>query len=265
MQTMARQASYGWTLITVSVALMVAFSSAAADLTVGGGWNTFSPTTDAKAQVSLSADLDVQTEPEQLALANSLSPLSGSALTIGYTLPAFGTFIVDVTAASDLEAGAMAHSLSQAEPIDVYGAYSTSFLGGEVGVFGGYSDSRSAFNLETTTTSMLGASFGYAGFYLRGAYEASGPDGLLDGRRAWQAGLGYGSDDFDLRVTYVQSAFQQGSPTELEGKQWMIGGLVQLTPSILLNANAFVIDRELVMPTVELPGSGARVGVQLRF
>ena len=51
----------------------------------------------------------------------------------------------------------------------------------------------------------------------------------------------------------------------LEGKQWMIGGLVQLTPSILLNANAFYIDRELTMPTVEPPGAGARVGLQLRF
>jgi len=100
---------------------------------------------------------------------------------------------------------------------------------------------------------------------LRGAYQDAGPDGLLDGRRAWQAGLGYGSDDFDLRVTYVQSAFLQGSPTELEGKQWMIGGLVQVTPSILLNANAFYIDRETIMPTVEPPGTGARVGLRLRF
>ncbi|MGY8963907.1 MAG: hypothetical protein ACKVKT_10155, partial [Rhodospirillales bacterium] len=84
-------------------------------------------------------------------------------------------------------------------------------------------------------------------------------------RRAWQAGLGYGSGDFDFRLTYVESAFVQGSPTELEGKQWMIGGLMQVTPSILLNANAFIVDRELTMPTVEPPGTGARVGLQLRF
>ena len=45
----------------------------------------------------------------------------------------------------------------------------------------------------------------------------------------------------------------------------MIGGMVQLTPSILLNANAFFVDREIAMPTVEPPGAGARVGLQLRF
>ncbi len=262
---MARPSIFRFSLITASAAAFLASTAYASDLTVGGGWGPLDQQDPTEQQSSLAEDLAVQAEDMPLALATSTNALSDSALTIGYTLPALGTFTVDVSSADVLPSETVATSLSRTDEVDVYGAYSTSLLGGEVGVFGGYTDSRSAFTLEPTISRTVGASVGYAGFYLRGAYEDAGPDGLLEGRRAWQAGLGYGSDDFDVRVTYVQSAFLQGSPTELEGKQWMIGGLVQLTPSILLNANAFIIDRELVVPTVEPPGAGARVGVQLRF
>ena len=255
--------SRSW-LSAFTVAVLFAAPAAATDWTVGGAWGALDQSAT-PVEEPQTDDTSSDSSVIPLALTDSSSILSDSTLTIGYTLTAFGSFTLDVDSADPVLLEQSGVPLTRDEPIDVYGAYSTSLLGGEVGVFGGYTDSRSAFTLEPTISRTVGASVGYAGFYLRGAYEDAGPDGLLEGRRAWQAGLGYGSDDFDVRVTYVQSAFLQGGPTELEGKQWMIGGLVQLTPSILLNANAFYIDRELTMPTVEPPGAGARVGLQLRF
>lgn len=235
----------------------------ASDWSIGGAWGTLGQTGESTA-VETQVDTSDTPDVASLAFAAPSTTRTESALTIGYALPAFGASAIS-TDLAELDWDDTASVSERSQPVDVYGTYSTSVLGGEVGVFGGVADSRSAFSMEPTTSRTVGASVGYAGFYLRGAYQDAGPDGLLDGRRAWQAGLGYGSDDFDLRVTYVQSEFLQGSPTELEGKQWMIGGLVQLTPSILLNANAFYIDREMIMPTVEPPGTGARVGLQLRF
>ena len=251
-------------LSSFTAAALFAAPAWATDWTVGGVWGALDESAGSVDE-SQADDGSAETPVVPLALSESSAILTASALTIGYALPAFGSFTLDVDSADPIALEQSGVSLTRDEPIDVYGAYSTSLFGGEVGVFGGYTDSRSALTLEPTISRTVGASVGFAGFYLRGAYEDAGPDGLLEGRRAWQAGLGYGSDDFDVRVTYVQSAFLQGSPTELEGKQWMIGGLVQLTPSVMLNANAFFIDREEFMPLVEPPGAGARVGVQLRF
>lgn len=256
------------TVAVASVVALCAFgpahSASATDFAVGGAWGVLENSaiavsavdqTDATADdlefpVSFTAPSDTLTNPE---------------LTIGYTLPAFGTFTLNADVSENPWFSDLNATPDNIADTEGYGSFATSVFGGQVGVFGGMTDQQSAFALETTTSRTIGASVGYAGFYLRGAYQDAGPDAFLEGRRAWQAGLGFGSGDFDVRVTYVQSAFAQGGPTELEGKQWMIGGLVQLTPSILLNANAFYIDRELAMPTVEPPGTGARVGVQLRF
>lgn len=250
------------TVVIAAVAVLCAPGAAlATDLSVGGAWGALEDGAIAVAEteattealefpVSFTAPADTLTNPE---------------LTIGYSLPAFGTFTLNAEEPALDWSRALSSSSDSGQAIDGYGSFATSVFGGQVGVFGGMTDQQSAFALETTTSRTIGASLGYAGFYLRGAYQDAGPDVFLQGRSAWQAGLGFGSGDFDVRVTYVQSAFAQGGPTELEGKQWMIGGLVQLTPSILLNANAFIIDRELTMPTVEPPGTGARVGVQLRF
>lgn len=244
------------------LAVLLSGQAHAVDFAVGGAWgnleeNAVTPEApDVKADsllelpVSFTAPADTLTTPE---------------LTIGYTLPAFGTFTLNADDPAFGLSDGLPSSADTSVNAEGYGSFATSVFGGQVGVFGGMTDEQSAFALETTTSRTIGASVGYAGFYLRGAYQDAGPDAFLEGRRAWQAGLGFGSGDFDVRVTYVQSAFAQGGPTELEGKQWMIGGLVQLTPSILLNANAFIIDRELAMPTVEPLGTGARVGVQLRF
>jgi hypothetical protein len=241
-------------------ALLFMAPAQATEFSIGGAWDlledkTFAPIEaptprDSNLPVSFTAQSDVLTNAE---------------LTIGYTMPALGSFALDVDHVPESWTEP-SNSLTQWTPnSDVYGSYATSFLGGQFGVFGGVTDQHSAFSLAQTTSRTFGAAVGYAGFYVRGAYQDAGPDGLLDSRRAWQAGLGYGSDAFDVRLTYVESQFIQGSPTEIEGKQWMIGGMVQLTPSILLNANAFFVDREIAMPTVEPPGAGARVGLQLRF
>ena len=230
---------------------------------VGGAWgamddNGMVPTEvfgatgreSAELPVSFTAGIDVVTDTD---------------LTIGQPLPVFSLVTLDVDGGHQYWGGAATRHSQWMSGDSASGSYVTSFMSGHLGVFGGVKDRKSAFSMGLTTSRTVGASLGYAGFYLQGAYQDAGPDGLLDGRRAWQAGLGYGSGDFDFRLTYVESAFVQGSPTELEGKQWMIGGLMQVTPSILLNANAFIVDRELTMPTVEPPGTGARVGLQLRF
>lgn len=233
----------------------------ATELSVGGAWGVLEDNAVALGET------DTTLEPLDLPVSFTAptDTLTNPDLTIGYSLPAFGTFNLNADEPDSSWSNNINSSNDSALDTDAYGSFATSVFGGQVGLFGGMTDQQNAFALETTTSRTIGASVGYAGFYLRGAYQDAGPDAFLEGRRAWQAGLGFGSGDFDVRVTYVQSAFAQGGPTELEGKQWMIGGLVQLTPSILLNANAFYIDRELAMPTVEPPGTGARVGVQLRF
>lgn len=243
--------------------VLLSTSSQATDLFVGGAWDGL------ENNGLVSTDLLSNRETEAIDLPVSFTAgvdvLRDSGLTIDYTVPALGMTALDIdysVSAWD-ETSASFANVSNTE--DTYGSYATSFMGGQFGVFGGVKDQQSTFSMELTTSRTVGASLGYGGFYLSGVYQDAGPDGLLDGRRAWQAGLGYGSGDFDVRLTYVESAFMQGSPTELEGKQWMIGGLMQVTPSILLNANAYIVDRELAMPTVEPPGTGARVGVQLRF
>ncbi|MEQ8507940.1 MAG: hypothetical protein RIB43_02980 [Rhodospirillaceae bacterium] len=243
-------------------------SAQATEFTVGGAWDVVAeplvPETFIEESHYSTTDLKATT-PLPVSFTTETDILTGTDLTIGYTMPALGTFTVD---ADDPRSGVTSlgvNSYNRLIDQETYGSYATSFLGGQFGVFGGVTDQHSAFALEQTTSRTVGAAVGYAGFYIRGAYQAAGSDGLIDGRRAWQAGLGYGSGAFDVRVTYVESAFTQGSPTELEGKQWMIGGLVQITPTLLLNANAFYVDREVAMPTVEPPGTGARVGVQLRF
>ncbi|MEQ9111825.1 MAG: hypothetical protein RIF37_03280 [Rhodospirillaceae bacterium] len=242
-------------------------SAHATEFTVGGAWDVVAeplvPETFIEESHYSTTDLKATT-PLPVSFTTETDILTGTDLTIGYTMPALGTFTVDADGQRE-GFPSQVNGLNRLIEQETYGSYATSFLGGQLGVFGGVTDQQSAFALEQTTSRTVGAALGYAGFYIRGAYQAAGSDGLIDGRRAWQAGLGYGSGAFDVRVTYVESAFTQGSPTELEGKQWMIGGLVQITPTLLLNANAFYVDREVAMPTVEPPGTGARVGVQLRF
>lgn len=250
--------------IAAAAILCLTGAAGATDLSIGGAWGAL----ENAAITEMTVDqTDATAKALELPVSFTAPPdtLTNTELTIGYTLPAFGTFTLNAEEPTSLWSNSLTASNDQVLETEGYGSFATSVFGGQVGVFGGMTDQQSAFALDTTTSRTIGASVGYAGFYLRGAYQDTGPDAFLESRRAWQAGLGFGSGDFDVRVTYVQSAFAQGGPTELEGKQWMIGGLVQLTPSILLNANAFYIDRELAMPTVEPPGTGARVGVQLRF
>lgn len=247
-----------------AVAVLLAVSPAlATDFFMGGAWDALDENGRVPTEIFSQTDIEGQELP--VSFAAGVDVVTDTDLTIGYTLPALAIFGLDLEASSETWTDSSASLAQLVIDEESYGSYITSFMGGQFGVFGGVKDEQSAFAMELTTSRTVGASVGYAGFYVRGAYQDSGPDGLLDGRRAWQAGFGYGSSDFEVRLTYVESAFVQGSPAELEGKQWMIGGLVQVTPSILLNANAYIVDHELAMPTVEPPGTGARVGVQLRF
>ncbi len=249
--------------LVAMLSVLITSPSQATDFFVGGAWSAMDDNGMVSTEIFSAPSREAVELPVSFTVG--IDVVADTDLTIGQSLPALSLVTLDVDGASQYWNDAPSR-LSQTTSTDnASGSYATSFMGGQFGVFGGVKDQQSAFSMELTTSRTVGASVGYAGFYLRGAYQDAGPDGLLDGRRAWQAGLGYGSGDFDVRLTYVESAFVQGSPTELEGKQWMIGGLMQVTPSILLNANAFIVDRELTMPTVEPPGTGARVGLQLRF
>lgn len=241
----------------------------AAELVVGGAWAELD---SAPSSASSTSDSRLIAERGDLTLDVPVSFVTDSNLvaatdlTIGYTLPAFGVFNVSAPATvNELGPFQSQSRLAGLRNQDVQGQYATTLFGSQIGVFGEVTDQPTAFALEPQTSRKVGASVGYGGFYLSGAFQSAGSDGLIDSRRAWQAGFGYGSSAFDVRLTYAESDFAQTGLMELEGKQWMIGGLVQLTPSILLDANAFYVDREQVVPTVEPPGTGARVGVRLRF
>ncbi len=233
----------------------------AAELVVGGAWAEAEPADRLASSQNEDLVLDV---PVSFVADSEL--LTATDLTIGYTLPAFGVFSVSApTSGEEITLLQAPSRLTDVSGQDVQGQYATTLFGSQIGVFGEVVDQPTAFALEPQTSRTVGASVGYGGFYLSGAFQSAGSDGLIESRRAWQAGFGYGSTAFDVRLTYAESDYAQTGLMELEGKQWMIGGLVQLTPSILLDANAFYVDREQIVPTVEPPGTGARVGVRLRF
>jgi len=249
---------------SVVIAALSVATAQASDWSVGGAWSALGGDDISAGNGTGPVASDYKTV-ESSSFALPLMTINEPGLAISPTLPVIGAFAINKDASKLARDDTFGSVVDGGQLFNIQGTYTKSVLGGELGVFGSVADSYSPFSMEATTSRTVGASLAYAGFYLRGVYQDASSDGFLESRRAWQAGLGYGSDEFDLRVTYVQSASLQGRLTELEGKQWMIGGLVPLTPSILLNANAFYIDREYIVPTLEPPGAGARVGLELRF
>jgi hypothetical protein len=204
--------------------------------------------------------------------------LSGAAttsdpnLTIGALTPVYGMITLPVSAGDP--AGLLLGGAALGQ--DFAARYSTSIYGGELGVFARVADRPIFLSTDSTTAFNLGASVGYAGFYFQGAYTGLNDNGLLRSLQSWeswQAGLGFGGNAFDVRLTY---AMGQATPAfagrSFDNSQWMLGGIYQLTPGIRFNADAFTGSR-LVSPGVASAapgasapqGTGARVGVQLKF
>ncbi len=190
------------------------------------------------------------------------SPVSAfpGGMTIGYLTPAYGEVTLNVSPSGQL----MARSLSS----DLMSI-------GRVGVFGGYEERPSALALSPTTSWNFGASVGYAGFYLRGGVNEAAPIGPLVGTQGVQAGFGYEIGALDLRMTYLTSQRiglgLSPAEREMDSQQWSIGGIYQITSRIRLNADAFYgVEPKNAAPVAASPlnappGTGARVGVELRF
>lgn len=189
-----------------------------------------------------------------------------NSLTIGYLTPAFGSGTLGV--------GSVTRTLNSGSAwAPAFEGYSAPVLTGRVGIFGARDEHQSALALTPATSWNFGATVGYAGFYVRGGVNETAPVGPLLGLQGLQAGFGYEIGSFDFRLTYLAS---QGigltTEREIDNRQWSIGGIYQITPRIRLNADAFYGSANenrnsslAVMPSAAPPGTGARVGVELRF
>lgn len=233
----------------------------------------------ALAQPAGAADTPAAATPD----ANPLGPtfvnadfVSGAAiLTLGSLSPTFGAVSVGISpTTSALIASPYASGRGGQ---DISAGYATDLYGSQVGIFGGYAGRPAQFAAEPSTAWNLGASVGYAGFYVRGAFTDVVERGLVDTWQSKQLGVGYGTGNLDLRLTYVESDAGHSvvqSIGGLDASQWMIGGMYKVSPRIRVNADAFygtrdtatIYGRLSATPGATAPqGTGARVGVQLRF
>ena len=195
--------------------------------------------------------------------------------TVGYLTPsmrsvAFGALPGEPTSLNGATGG-----LVLADAFDIAGKYTADLYGGRIGFYGGYADRPSTLALTPDTAWNFGALVGYAGFYVRGGISDMTTVGYVQDVEGWEAGFGYETGNLDLRLTYAasQSVGELGAvERQLDSKQWTLGGDYQVTPRLRLNANAFYDIRDSgfavlsFVPTTAAPqGTGARVGVQLRF
>jgi len=193
-------------------------------------------------------------------LFSPVTAFPGGVLTIGYFTPAYGEVTLNVSPSGQLSARTLSSDLVSI---------------GRIGVFAGYDERPSVLALSPTTSWNFGASVGYAGFYVRGGVNEAAPIGPLLGTQGLQAGFGYEIGALDLRMTYLTSQHMGlgvgAAEREIDSQQWAIGGIYQITSRIRLNADAFYGVGETkgtpvaVSPLNAPPGTGARVGVELRF
>lgn len=234
--------------------------------------SVFKTTVSFCAAMAMMAGASLRAEEARLSSAqNQATPEAN--LTIGTVSPVYGMITLPVSS-KDYFSGAVLGS--EAFGQDVAARYSASIYGGEVGVFARFADRPMFLATDYSKAFNLGASVGYAGFYFQGAVSGLNENtivGNLQSSQSLQAGLGYGVGAFDVRVTY---AVGQSTPAfagrSFDNNQWMLGGIYQFAPGIRFNADAFKGTRLAVpggasaAPTASTPqGTGARVGVQLRF
>ena len=236
------------------------------------------------ANPTLSADIRAESAAELIApsseneISSTLTISAFESAVVGYLTPAnrsvaFGALPGEPFAGDVLNG--MSGGLALADAFDIAGKYTADLYGGRIGLYGGYADRPSTLSLVPDTAWNFGASVGFAGFYVRGGISDVTSVGYLQGIQGWEAGFGYETGNFDLRLTYAASQSAGDLDLvehQLDSKQWTLGGDYQITPRLRLNANAFYDMRNnglralSVVPTMATPqGTGARVGVQLRF
>ncbi|MHB1204243.1 MAG: hypothetical protein ACYCZX_01645 [Rhodospirillaceae bacterium] len=215
-------------------------------------------------------------EPAPVAApSTSLSSLfvsSMDALTIGIT-PAYGV----LGAALPVTARAAGGGMGIADISNFSSEFTTSISGGNVGLFGERAEMPTLFAPAPVSAWNMGGSLGYAGFYLRAGLSGTPALGPFQRTQGWQAGLGFASGGFDFRLTFLtaQTGNFSSGETEMESQRWTLGGIYRLSSSLRLNADAFYGLRDSrtgmfftpqpAAGTQAPPGTGARVGVQLRF
>ena len=155
--------------------------------------------------------------------------------------------------------------------------YKASVYGGNVGLFGERAELPNLFSPAPASAWNMGGSLGYAGFYLRAGLSGTPALGPIQRTQGWQAGLGFATGGFDLRLTFLtaQTGNFANGDSEMESQRWTLGGIYRLSSSLRLNADAFYGLRDSKTGTFFTPqpaagpqappGTGARVGVQLRF
>ncbi len=178
------------------------------------------------------------------------------------------------------ESSALLRASGMSSPRDFAASYKASLFGNSrLGVFGGYNSRANLFESAPTTGWNFGATVGYAGFYLRAGLSSDANQNsarlVNDVNRGWLAGFGYEFGSFDVRVTYMNAeSVGLANVNEPDNRMWMIGGIYQLTPRVRVNADAFTGGRDMrstanvvtaPSQTVAPQGTGARVGVQLKF
>jgi hypothetical protein len=218
------------------------------------------------AQTAVAAEKPQAGQPS----SSALSAFSTGMLTIGYLSPAFGSVTLGVSPATRSLGSGVATGMAQA--FDVGGRYSTTLPVGRIGIFGAYDERASLLSLAPATSWNFGASVGYAGFYVQGGVNATAPLGPLLGIQGLQAGFGYEIGSFDVRLTYLASQGLGLADRDIDSRQLMLGGIYQITPRIRVNADAFYGSMDthgaalaVQSPIATPPGTGARVGVELRF
>lgn len=194
------------------------------------------------------------TTPTYGAMTLGVSPVTGRPLSGMDTRSGFGTFLLQ-----NLDFGARMSS-----PVNI----------GTLGLFGGLNNRPSVLTLMPSTGWNFGASVGYAGFYVRGGVNEQSPAGPLLGIQGVQAGFGYEIGALDFRITYLTAqTVGLTAQRENENRQFSLGGIYQISPRVRVNADAFyglngtrnVSPLTVVAPQSAPPGTGARVGFELRF
>ncbi len=201
----------------------------------------------------------------------TLSVSARDTMTIGYLTPAYGPVTLGVSPTA-LPVGLSA-GLGVVHAVAMSSAFSAPTSVGRLGVFGGYAEHQSLLSLTPATAWSVGASYGYGGFYVRGGVNEAPAIGPLLGIQGLQAGFGYEVGAIDLRMSYLTSQNLGKVDHENDSRQVSIGGIYKITPRFLVNADAFYGMGKtegtslsvMTPPTAAPPGTGARVGVELRF
>ncbi len=210
-----------------------------------------------------------------LACATPAYSADDTTFTIGNTSPTYGAMTLGVSPVTGRPLSGMSSGIGTfLQTLDFGARMSSPVNVGAIGVFGGFNSKPSMLTLIPSTGWNFGASVGYAGFYVRGGVNEQSPAGPLLGIQGLQAGFGYEIGAMDFRVTYLtaQTVGLTAQPDN-QNRQFSLGGIYQISPRVRVNADAFYgldgtrsgAPLAVVAPQGAPPGTGARVGVELRF